>query len=414
MGTLGKPPAPLYHRRMWMLRRLTLCAAALVLVACAASGPVAPEPPRPPPGLFEDAAFGAPQHAPNPQAVFALSPAMRKYLDDDIAGLLHQQGRQRGLADALHSKAHLRLEYDAELTRTAADAFDARAGNCLSLVVMTAALAKHLELPVTFQALTGHESWSRNGDLSIVNGHVNITLAKRPLDRVNAYDANTLLRIDFAALPMGRGQALHVVSEATILSMFMNNRAAEYLVRGAVDDAYAHAREAVRQDPTYAGAYNTLAVIYARRGLAASAERAYREALVHDAQHKPALQNIARLLQGQGRAAEADVFVQRLALLERDPPFAHFDRGVAAAKAGQYAAARDHLQRELRRDPDFHEFHFWLALSLYGLGEVEQARRHLDLAMRNSTTRREQAIYAAKLRSIDPADVPGPGSTRRN
>jgi Tfp pilus assembly protein PilF len=413
LGTLGKQRAPLYHDPMLMLRRWAVCGVTLALAACAAA-PVAPEPPRPPPGLFEDAAFGVPRHAPDPQAVFALSPAMRKYVDEDIAGLLRQLGRQRGLADALHSKAHLRLEYDAELTRTAADAFDARAGNCLSLVVMTAALAKHLELPVTFQALTGQETWSRSGDLSIVNGHVNITLAKRPLDRLNAYDADTLLRIDFAALPIGRGQALHVISEATVLSMFMNNRAAEYLVRGAVDDAYAHAREAVRQDPTYAGAYNTLGVVYARRGLAGAAERAYREALVRDGQHKPALQNVARLLEGQGRAVEAQPFVERLAALERDPPFAHFDLGVAAARAGQYAVAREHLQRELKRDPDYHEFHFWLALSLYGLGDIAQARQHLDLAMRNSTTRREQAIYAAKLRSIDPADAPSAGSTRRN
>jgi tetratricopeptide (TPR) repeat protein len=111
---------------------------------------------------------------------------------------------------------------------------------------------------------------------------------------------------------------------------------------------------------------------------------------------------------------EAEPFVQRLASLERDAPFAHFDQGVAAAKAGRYAQARDHLQRELRRDPDYHEFHFWLALSLYGLGDVEQARKHLDLAMRNSTTRREQALYAAKLRSIDPTDTHDVGSTRRN
>jgi hypothetical protein len=34
--------------------------------------------------------------------------------------------------------------------------------------------------------------------------------------------------------------------------------------------------------------------------------------------------------------------------------------------------------------------------------------------MRNSTTRREQALYAAKLRSIDPTDTHDVGSTRRN
>ncbi len=382
---------------------------ATLLAACATPPPAAP----PPPSLFEDAAFAAPKNVPDAKAVFALSPAMRAYLERDIAGSIRQLGAQRALVDALHTKAQLRLEYDAELTRNAAEAFDARAGNCLSLVVMTAALAHHLQLPIAFQALTGHETWSRSGDLSFVNGHVNITVAKRLVDRIGAYDADTQLRIDFGTLPVGRGQALHVIGEATILAMFMNNRAAEYLVRGAIDDAYAHAREAVIQDPGYAGAYNTLGVVYQRHGLAAAAERAYREAVAHDGDHKAALQNVAHLLKQQGRMAEAAVFQQRLAAIERDPPFAHFDQGVAAARAGQYAAAREHLLREMRRDPDYHEFHFWLAVALYGLGDVQQARQHLDVAMKNSVTARERAIYASKLRSIEPAE-PGGESTRRN
>jgi tetratricopeptide (TPR) repeat protein len=300
-------------------------------------------------------------------------------------------------------RAQLHLEYDAELTRNAAETFEARAGNCLSLVVMTAAMAKHLELPVAYQAVIGHESWSRSADLSFVNGHVNIIVAKRMVDRSPSYDLDTQLRIDFSTLPLGRGQALNVVGESTIVAMFMNNRAAEYLVRARFDDAYAHAREAVIQDPGYAGAYNTLGVIYQRRGLAAAAERAYRQALLVDTDNKAALQNISRLLDRLGRASEAKPFQARLAQLEAEPPFMHFDRGVAAAKSGDFRSAREHLLREMKRDPDYHEFHFWLAVSLYGLGDAEQARRHLTAAMKNSTTRREQAIYASKLRSIDPA-----------
>jgi Tfp pilus assembly protein PilF len=385
-----------FASRCWLA-----AAAAGLLVACASAPPGA-QTPGPPPGLFEDAAFGLPKHTPDAAAVFALSPAMQRYIEHDIAHLIRQQGPQRALVDALHTKTQLRLEYDAELTRTAAEAFDARAGNCLSLVVMTAALAKRLQLPITYQALVGHESWSRSGDLSFVNGHVNITVAKRLVDRLGAIDSDTQWRIDFGGLPAGRGQALHVISEATIVSMFMNNRAAEYLVRGGVDDAYAHAREAVRQDPGYAGAYNTLGVIYQRRGLAAAAERAYAAALARDDSHKSALQNMAKLLERGGRAAEAARFTARLAQLERDPPFAFFDRGVAAARAGDFRNARELILREMRRDPDYHEFHFWLAVADYGLGDLDGARLHLGTAMKNSVTKREQAIYASKLRSLDP------------
>jgi Flp pilus assembly protein TadD len=384
-----------------ILRLIALIAGG-VLAGCASNEPAA-EPVRPPAGMFEDAAFGAAAHVPDARAIFALSPAMKNYLERDIASLIRAEGAQRALVNALHTKAQLRLEYDAELTRNAAEAFDARAGNCLSLVVMTAAMAKHLQLPIAYQALVGHESWSRSGDLSFVNGHVNITVAKRLVDRLTGYDPDTQLRIDFGAIPVGRGQALRLVSEATIASMFMNNRAAEYLVRGTIDEAYAHAREAVVQDPGYAGAYNTLGVIYQRRGLAAAAERAYRHALSVDADHKSALQNISRLLDKLGRAPEAQPFQARLAQLEREPPFLHFDLGVAAAKAGDFRSARDQLLLEMKRDPDYHEFHFWLAVSLYGLGDMDQARRHLTAAMKNSTTRREQAIYASKLRSLEPA-----------
>lgn len=393
--------------RPTLLPALLVAAGALLQAGCAT---VAPEPA--PPSLFEDAAFGAPSDVPDAQAVFALSPAMRRYLEHDIAPLLHRHGPQRGLVEALHAQAQLRIEYDAEFTRTAAQAFDERAGNCLSLVVMSAALARHLNLPVTFQVLVGHESWSRSGDLSFVNGHVNITVAQRLVDRVGYYGTDPMLRLEFGGVSAGRGQALRTVSEATILAMFMNNRAAEHLVRGALDDAYAHAREALRQDPTYAASYNTLGVVYQRRGLPAAAERAYRAALARDDAAKPALQNLARLLEDAGRGAEAAAFHERLARIERDPPFAHFDRGIAAVREGNYAAARDEFRLEMKRDADYHEFHFWLAVALFGLGETGPAREHLETALRNSPTARDHAIYAGKLRRLQAAAPAGGTVTR--
>ena len=388
---------------MKRLRLLAVLASVAVLAACASAQ--RPTPAQPPLHLFQDSAFEAPSHRIDAAEVFALSPAMERYLEVEIAPQLRRLGRQRGLVDALYSTAQLRLDFDTDTTRTVAQAFDARAGNCLSLVVMTAALAKHLDLPVRYQALIGQETWSRSGDLSFVNGHVNITVARRLVDRLTAFDPDTRLRLDFGVLPAGRGSLLQAVSESTIVAMFMNNRAAEALVRGDVADAYAYAREAVLREPGYAGAYNTLGVVYQRRGLAEAAERVFRHALDRDADHRAALLNLSRLLEGQGRSAEAAPWRARLARLEAEPPFQYFDLGRAAAQAGDFRAAREYILREMRRDPDYHEFHFWLAVALYGLGEVEQAREHLTTAMKNSSTRREQAIYAAKLERLTPAST---------
>jgi len=388
------------------MKPVNLLAAAILaalLGACASTPPAALAVPA---DLFVDSAFEAPSRRIDAAEVFALSPAMKHYLEVEIAPQLRAMGRQRGLVEALQNKAQLRLEFDTDTTRTAAEAFDARAGNCLSLVVMTAALAKQLELPIHYQALVGQESWSRSGGLSIINGHVNIEVDKRIVDRVRGIDPDTEIRLDFGALAPGRGAMLRPVSESTILAMFMNNRAVEAMVRGNLADAYAYARQAIWHEPGYAASYNTLGVVYQRRGLAGPAERAYRYTLERDESHQPALSNLAKLLDAQGRAAEAVPLHARLARLEADPPFRHFDLGRAAAEAGDYRTARDEILREMRRDPDYHEFHFWLAVALYGLGDIAQAREHLTIAMNNSTTQREQAIYASKLDRLSAATRP--------
>jgi len=372
----------------------------MLLGGMAGCSTVAERPAAAPASLFVDSAFAAPSELVDATQVFALSPAMRRYLDVDMAPLLRKLGPQRGLVEALHRKAQLRLDYDTERTRNAAETFDVRSGNCLSLVVMTAAFAKALDQPIEYQALIGHEAWSRDGNLSLINGHVNITVSKRVIDRIQGYDPEGWVRLDFGALPLGRGAAMRTVSEATIVSMFMNNRAAEALVAGDRAQAYAYAREAVLQDTGNAGAVNTLAVIYRLHGLADAAERTLRHALVLDGEHRAALDNLARLLEAQGRDSEAVPLRQALRRIEAEPPFQQFDLGRAALARGDYAAARDHLLREMRRDPDYHEFHFWLAIALAGLGDTRGASEHLTLAQDNSTTKRDHALYAGKLERL--------------
>jgi len=353
--------------------------------------------------LFADSAFEAPSERIDASEVFAMSPAMKRYLDVEMAPQLRRLGRQHGLVDALYNRAQLKLDYDTETTRNAAEAFDARSGNCLSLVVLTAALAKYLHLPVTYQAVLGLETWSRSGGLTVVNGHVNITVAKRVVDIVPGIDSATQLRLSFGLPPGGRRAKFQPLTEQTIVAMFMTNRSAESLARGNIADAYAYAREAIRQDPSYPSGFNTLGVIYQRRGLGALAEQAFQASLERQADNPTALRNLAQLLDAQDRGRESAPLYERLARIERDPPFHHFDLGRAAAIAGDYQAARDHILRELKRDPDYHELHFWLAVALAGLGDAAGAREHLVRAMDNSTTRREQAIYAGKLARLQAA-----------
>ena len=373
--------------RNWLLT--SLCA---VLAACAGPQGLTERPDF----LFDDSLFAAPAERISAADVFAISEPMRRYLrHPEIDAQLRRKGAQRGLLEALYKTGELRLDYDARTTRNAAQAFDARAGNCLSLVVMTAALAKELGLQVRYQSAYLEETVSRSSNLVLRSGHVNITLGRRFVDpRTAGHESMT---VDFLPPEELKGLRTREIDEQTVVAMYMNNRAVEALVAGRLDDAYAWAREAVRQDPHFPGSLNTLGVVYLRRGALPQASAAFTHVLGLQADNRTALANLASTYAREGRVEESMNLQRRLAQLEPEPPLHYFNLGLAAMKKQDFGTAKDLFTREIARTDDYHELHYWLGLANLQLGNDEQARSHLRRAIEASRTPREREIYAAKL-----------------
>jgi len=287
------------------------------------------------------------------------------------------------------------------MTRNAAEAFAARAGNCLSLVIMTAAFAKEMGLTVKYQQGYIDETWSRAGDLYVSIGHVNLTLGLKYSEIGAHYYDGDKLTIDFLPPADIRGMHYRVVREETIVAMYMNNRAVESMAAGHLDDAYWWARESIAQDPKFTSAYNTLGAIYTKHGNFAKAEPVLSYALASEPRNTHVMSNLVPVLKALGRDVEAIALARKLAQLEPDPPFGFFERGIAAMRAGQYGVARDLFAKEVDRAPYYHEFHFWLAAAYVGLGEVDLARKHMAIAIENSPTRGDRELYAAKLAKLN-------------
>jgi Flp pilus assembly protein TadD len=384
------------------LRRLSLCLG-LLLAGCA----VAPAPPLAPASLWRDDLFAPAAAGFDDIDPFALSEAMQQALRTDVAQRVRERGAQAGLIDALYTHGSLKLEYDSTTTRTAAQAFEARSGNCLSLVLMTAAFAKAMGMPVRYHSAFIDESWSRSGNLLLRNGHINITLGRRLIDR-RMYPFDTPLLIDFLPADELQGLRTREIAEPTVLAMFSNNRAVEALAQGRVDEAYAWTRRSIGHDAGLNSAYNTLGVVYTRKGLFDAAEAAFNEALQRDAGNAQALANLAELVARQGRADEAALLRQRLARVEPHPPLHFLRQALAAMQREDYPLAHALLQRELARNDSYHETHFWLGVVSYKLGDSAGAARHLQRARDSSTQRSDQDLYAAKLawlRSAAPGDA---------
>lgn len=346
--------------------------------------------------LFQDHRFARPSERIDAADVLAVSDEMRHFLQHEIRPQLRQKGLQRGLMEALYKTGQLKLQYDSAMTRNAAQAFAARSGNCLSLVLMTSAFARELGLSVEYQSAYFEETWSRSGTFYLRSGHVNITLGQRFIDggRLKEWSQMT---VDFLPPEELTGLRTRVVPEKTVVAMYMNNRAAEALVEGRLDDAYWWSREAIVQDPAFLSTYNTLGVIYLRHGDAVQAERVFAQVLAREPGNTRAMFNLVLALNQQDRRTEAAQWQQRLAVLEPEPPFHFFQLGLEAMQRQDFATARDWFAREVSRASYHHEFQYWLGLAHYRLGDMPLARKHLGLARDHSTTRGERDLYAAKL-----------------
>ena len=302
----------------WWLRRMIAAILAAALSACATRAPDSS--PAATAALRQDGLFQASPAPPaSAEQVVLLTEAMRRFADEQITAVRWRRDARRALMDSLEARGQLRLDYDDGLTRTAAEAFDSRSGNCLSLVIMTAAFAKYLDMPVRYQSVQVREQFTRYSDLTLASGHGNVVLSRLPSSFMREQMMVDELTIDFVTPEALRGMNVRILSEATVLAMFMNNRAVETMTEGRLEAAYVWAREAVRLNPAYLAGINTLGVIYLRAGHLRQAEAALRHVLARDREDAAALGNLVITLQRDQRPQEAEAVAAQLAQVHPYP-----------------------------------------------------------------------------------------------
>jgi Flp pilus assembly protein TadD len=380
--------------RIELARRAGVLLACLALAACAS----VPAPAVKGEALFADASFAPPSERIVPADIFRLSPGMQAYLDSRVADEIDKHGEARGLVEALFKDGNgLQLDYDAEYTRNAAQAFDARAGNCLSLAIVTGAMAKAVGLEVHYQSVRTSEHWERDGDLLELVGHVNVSVGL-PIPKIRTWGRNTdRWTVDFLPAADMRGLVAQPITETRVAAMYMNNRAAEALAHQHTDDAYWWLRAGIATDPDFPSFYNTLGVTYLRKGLLPQAEAALRYATWLEPGSTEAWNNLAIVVRHEGREELA-------ATIEREHPasraaalVAALDGGRRANAAGDYVRALELITRALRTESDNHELHYLLAVTYLNLGDRRRAMEHLQEAEDDSTTARQRTVYASKI-----------------
>lgn len=379
-----------------MVRQLMAVVAGMLVAGCTTMTTTVPDTAP----LFHDELFAPPTAQIHPESALEMSEPMLQFartkLHHNLGHVDNQDVRQQ-LVTALYTKGELRLEYFSDSTKTAAEAFESRSGNCLSLVMLTAAFAKQLHLPYRYQLAVGAADWNEIDDFFMSINHVNIVLEEVPSEFELSTWTSTPLIVDFLVPDIAAKLDTIDIDERTVLSMYMNNRSVETMVRGNVDDAYWWAVKSIQTSPGYGNAYSTLAVIYRTRHRPDLAEKVLDQLAKFDPDNVSMLTDKILVLRDLGKNAEADRVAVRLEEIDRNRPWRTYFEGQSEYRAGHYDRARRLFEREIVDDGDRHEFEYGLALACAKLNDVPAAMQHLQRAIDLANSRRSRQKYEAKL-----------------
>jgi type IV pilus assembly protein PilF len=138
-----------------------------------------------------------------------------------------------------------------------------------------------------------------------------------------------------------------------------------YDMKGILEKAEYHLKEAIRLKPDYSDAYNYLGFVYFRQGRVDEAIEAYNKALDN--------------------------------LLYLNPQDAHLNLGVAYLSLKQYQKAKVHLEEAIRLVPDFAAAYHSLGKTYEGLRQYDKARTSYERALEFNPDYAEAHLSLGKL-----------------
>jgi tetratricopeptide (TPR) repeat protein len=105
----------------------------------------------------------------------------------------------------------------------------------------------------------------------------------------------------------------------------------------------------------------------------------------------------AMIANDAGRAAD---LARRAIEVDGGNPFAHYQLGLATAKAGDWGAAVGAFTRSLELKPDFAYAHYYAALAYQRQRQLPKTAEHFDAFLRLAPDAPERGAVAAILRTI--------------
>ncbi len=310
--------------------------------------------------------------------VLATTPEMHEFVADIKEGRLTVI-RYRKLLDKLRASGFFDNVYDPTVTRTAAQTFEGKVGNCISYTSLFVALARAADLEVSYQIVeVPFPSWDVDSGLLIRNNHINVLVSGARFYR-NRTSGHT---IDFNLVDPEPNALVRKVSDGYAKSLFYANWSVDALLRGEERIGFSYLRRALELEPSNADLWINLAAFYGRYQQYEDALASFEVAAALDPSEKLTLSGLERTHRALGNIELADELARQVRRYRMQNPYYHFAVAQTAYDEGDFDAALQAVDQALRMKRRNSRFHYLKGLTLARLGDADAAARSIKRAKR--------------------------------
>lgn len=276
-----------------------------------------------------------------------------------------------------------------------------RAGNCMSLAVLTKAYASLVNLDIKFKEVNTAPIYQRNSDVTTISSHIQTHLyapKKIPQDKVSFGVIRSKIIIDY--FPTADSFVGNVIEDEDFSAMYYQNVAAEAIVDGDFDLAYSLLSAAMALSANNSKTLNTLAVLHKITKNKSLAEAIYVSEIENQNSTVNMLSNYILLLKEANRIEEVALMQAKYGEIRDDNPYRWYDLANQAYANENFSQALKYYEKSIQIAPYLHESFFGVAKTYFHLGSIRQAKKAMKKASELAYKPSDERRYLAKLYAL--------------
>ncbi len=275
-----------------------------------------------------------------------------------------------------------------EKTLTASQVMEQAQGNCMSLAILTTAIARLANVAVGYQLIDSRPIFQQKKGTILKEVHVRSKLYKKKFNHDLPYSKNQGLVIDY--FPEESHSFIGNITQKQLVARYYLNIAVEFLLDLDYSSSYWFALKSLEYAPNYSGAINLMAVIFGRVGETTKAEQIYQYGInqhgIDDAKNKLSLlKNYQLLLTKQNRNKEALLIQNKIQKLNDPSPYYWLGLADKAYQNQQWLEAKKLYRKAIKRDPKLFFAYLGLSKTLHSMGNKRSALKMLNKAIKYNT-----------------------------